>query len=186
VAEDPHAVTALLRAAQSGDRAASSALFEHLYAELRSRARQIGGQRGSTLQPTALVHEAWIKLVPNREAPFADRSHFLRAAARAMRSVLVDHLRAKKSQKRGGNALRVDLDGIADAYDARAIDLLALDEAMQRLTAVDPTLAELVELRFFAGLPMQEVADTMGVSLSSTERSWRLANAFLRAELADR
>lgn len=182
----PEPVTSLLRAAQAGDGAAASRLFEQLYGELRASAHRLGNQHGATLQPTALVHEAWLKLMPDRDASFHDRSHFLRAAARAMRSVLIDHVRARRAQKRGGDAMRVELDGIAETYNQRAFDLLALDEAMHKLQGVDPSLAELVELRFFAGLPMQEVATTLGTSLSTVERSWRLASSFLRAELSGR
>ncbi|MBL8753150.1 MAG: sigma-70 family RNA polymerase sigma factor [Planctomycetes bacterium] len=183
---EPADVTRLLQRAGTGDPAAASQLFEQLYADLRARAQLVNQQANSTLQPTALVHEAWLRLVPNRRSPFADRNHFLRAAARAMRSVLVDHVRARKSQKRGGDLARVELDHVAGVYDARAVDLLVIDDAMQRLTDLDPELAQIVELRFFAGLQMQEVADVMGASLSTVERGWRTASAFLRAELTDR
>ena len=175
----------LLQQSAAGDTTAASRLFELLYGDLRARAQQVGQRANSTLQPTALVHEAWLRLA-DRERPFADRAHFLRAAARAMRSVLVDHLRARATHKRGGDRVRVELDDVADVYDQRAVDLLVVDEAMQRLAAVDPELAQLVELRFFAGLQMQEIAAVLGTSLSGVERAWRLASAFLRAELADR
>lgn len=183
---EPAEVTRLLQRAGCGDTSAASELFEHLYADLRARAQLVNQQANSTLQPTALVHEAWLRLVPNRRTPFADRAHFLRAAAKAMRSVLVDHVRARKAKKRGGDQARVELDHVADVYDARAIDLLTVDDAMRRLAALDPELAQIVELRFFAGLQMQEVAEVMGTSLSTVERGWRTAGAFLRAELTDR
>ncbi|MBL8754117.1 MAG: sigma-70 family RNA polymerase sigma factor [Planctomycetes bacterium] len=175
----------LLRRAGAGEPAAAAALFEHLYADLKARAHRVGQQADCTLQPTALVHEAWLKLA-HRTTPFTDRAHFLRAAAKAMRSVLVDHLRGKHRQKRGGDLVRVELDDFAAVYDERAIDLIALDEAMERLAAVDPTLAQIVELRFFTGLKMQEIADVQAASLTSVERGWRMACAFLRAELAGR
>lgn len=181
--DEPHRVTSLLQRVREGDDAAASALFEQLYAELRARARAVAESAGATLQPTALVHEAWLKLVPDRSPAFADRLHFLRAAAAAMRSVLVDHIRARNSQKRGGNAVRVELDAIADLYTDRAIDLLSLEDAMQRLGALDPQLAQVVELRFFAGLEMRDVAAALETSLSTAERAWRTARAWLRTEL---
>lgn len=183
MAADPETIATLLQRASQGDPGAASTLFELLYGDLRARAQLVGQEAGCTLQPTALVHEAWLRLVPNRAPSYADRNHFLRAAAAAMRSVLVDHLRARKAQKRGGGAARVELDDVADLYDRRAVDLLAVDEAMQRLAGVDKELAQLVELRFFAGLQMGEIAEVMNVSLSSVERGWRTASAFLRAEL---
>lgn len=183
-ADDP--VQTLLQRMRDGDAAAASVLFEVLYADLRQRAQRVGQQASATLQPTALVHEAWLKLVPRHGTPWADRAHFLRAAARAMRSVLVDHLRGRQRQKRGGDLVRVELDEVAAVYDARAIDLLALDEAMERLAAVDADLAQIVELRFFAGLTMPEIAEVQATSLTTVERGWRMACAFLRSELAGR
>lgn len=180
----PGQVTALLRRASDGDQAAASELFAQLYAELRARAQSVAHRADATLQPTALVHEAWLKLVPDRAPSFADRTHFLRAAAAAMRSVLVDHIRARRTEKRGGDRQRVELDAIADVYDRRAVDLLGLDESLQRLAAMDPQLAQIVELRFFAGLQMQEIGPVLGVSTSTVERGWRTASAWLRAELA--
>lgn len=179
----PDQVTALLRRSSDGDPAAASALFEQLYGELRARAQLVAGRAGATLQPTALVHEAWLKLVPERSPSFADRAHFLRAAAAAMRSVLVDHIRARRTQKRGGDLQRIDLDAVAAVYDERAVDLLGLDEAMARLAGFDPQLAQIVELRFFAGLQMQEIGPVLAVSTSTVERGWRTACAWLRAEL---
>lgn len=173
----------LLRRSAAGDPDAASALFEQLYAELRARAQRVAGQAGATLQPTALVHEAWLKLVPERTPAFADRLHFLRAAATAMRSVLVDHIRARNTDKRGGRHAHVELDALADVYATRAVDLLALDESLQRLGAMDPQLAQIVELRFFAGLEMREVAGALDVSLSTVERGWRTARTWLHAEL---
>lgn len=183
-AEDP--VQTLLQRMRDGDAGAASVLFEVLYADLRQRAQRVSLQADGTLQPTALVHEAWLKLVPGRATPWADRAHFLRAAARAMRSVLVDHLRGRQRLKRGGDLVRVELDEVAAVYDARAIDLLALDEAMERLAAVDADLAQIVELRFFAGLTMPEIAEVQATSLTTVERGWRMACAFLRSELAGR
>lgn len=180
---DPGLVTTLLQRSRAGDATAASALFEQLYGELHARAQVVAESAGATLQPTALVHEAWLKLVPQRAPAFADRMHFLRAAAAAMRSVLIDHIRARNAQKRGGQAVRIELDNLADLYSDRAIDLLALEDALQRLAALDPQLAQAVELRFFAGLEMREVAAAMQTSLSSAERAWRTARSWLRSEL---
>lgn len=180
---EPSPVTELLVRSRQGDPAATSALFEQLYGELRARAALVAADASATLQPTALVHEAWLKLVPQRQAPFVDRLHFLRAAAAAMRSVLIDHVRARRTQKRGGDALRLQLDDLADLYAERAVDLLTLEDALQRLAALDAQLAQVVELRFFAGLEMREVAAALGASLSTTERAWRTARAWLHAEL---
>jgi len=179
----PSPVTALLRRTSAGDQAAASELFEQLYTDLKARAQRVVRTADATLQPTALVHEAWLKIVPERSPSFADRTHFLRAAAAAMRSVLVDHIRARHTQKRGGDASHVEIDMIADIYDKRAVDLLVLDEALERLAKMDPQLAQVVELRFFAGLQMQEIGPLLGVSTSSVERAWRTASAWLRAEL---
>ncbi|MCA8952761.1 MAG: sigma-70 family RNA polymerase sigma factor [Planctomycetes bacterium] len=178
-----HDLTRLLDRLRDGDTAAASALFELLYADIKRRAQRIAADANATLQPTALVHEAWLKLVPERAPTFADRAHFLRAAAAAMRSVLVDHIRARNTRKRGGAVAHVDVAAVADIYEQRAIDLLGLDEAMRRLAEFDPQLAQIVELRFFAGVPAPEIAAVIGVSASTVERGWRTACAWLRAEL---
>lgn len=185
--QDPASVTVLLRRAGNGDPGAASALFQLLYEELRARAHRIlhTGQGGSTLQPTLLVHEAWLKLCPGQQPAFHDRAHFLRVAASAMRSVLVDHMRARATQKRGGGNRRLEVDELCAAFADRADDLLALDEALTRLAARDATSARVVELRFFAGLPIAETAAALGVSTATVERSWRAARAWLRAELDD-
>lgn len=180
---DPGEVTLLLQRSRAGDPAAASALFEQLYQELRARAQMVADGANATLHPTALVHEAWLKLVPERAPEFADRLHFLRAAAAAMRSVLIDHFRARKTLKRAGKVVPVELDHITDLYADRGVDLLTLEDALQRLAALDPQLAKVVELRFFAGLGMKEVADALEISLSSAERAWRTARAWLHAEL---
>jgi RNA polymerase sigma factor (TIGR02999 family) len=176
-------VTLLLQRSRTGDPDAASALFERLYAELHERARLVAAGRDGTLHPTALVHEAWLKLVPERQPAFADRLHFLRTAAAAMRSVLIDHCRAKATQKRHHVVAPGALDQVAESYAGRGVDLLVLDEALQRLAGLDPELAQVVDLRFFAGLGMAEVAEAMQVSLSSAERMWRLARAWLQTEL---
>lgn len=176
--------TVLLARVRAGDATAPTQLFELLYGELRQRAQRIAGQRQGTLQPTAIVHEAWLRLIQDRSPTFTDRQHFLRAAAAAMRCVLVDHVRARATDKRGGTATRIELDTAVLAFTERAGSLLDLDQALRRLEERDPQLARLVELRFFAGLEMQEVADALAVSLSTVERGWRTARAFLHGELA--
>ncbi len=183
-APEPSSATILLSRVGAGDRAAAAALFELLYGELRSRAQAlVRDGAGITLQPTALVHEAWLKLVPGRQATVRDRSHFLRLAAAAMRSILVDHARARRADKRGGGARRLALDDFCAVLTERAIDLIALDEALARLAAFDPMSAQIVELRFFAGLEVAVVAEALSVSASTVERAWRTARAWLRAEL---
>ncbi len=161
-----------------------------LYHELRRLAhRQMRGQPpGHTLQTTGLVHEAFLRLRAADPQAWNDRAHFLRSAAQAMRSVLVDHARARKTEKRGGDRGRepldaAELDRVVAAYEASHLDVLALDEALDRLEADDPELAELARLRFFAGLTVPEVADVVGVSVPTVERRWRVARAALRALL---
>ncbi len=154
-----------------------------MYAELhRLAARLMGEERaGHTLQATALLHEAYMRLV-EPGAEYSDRSHFFRVAAKAMRHVLVDHARARAAQKRGGGR-RVDLDSEAFAARDDAQSLLAVDEALGRLQALDPQLGQLVEMRFFGGLDNAATAAGLGISLRSVERGWRLARAFLVREL---
>lgn len=180
-------MTTLLARVRDGDSDAASALFDLLYGDLRARAHAIlRADAGATLQPTALVHEAWLKLVPGKQPSIQDRSHFLRLAASAMRSVLVDHARARATGKRGGGAQRVAIDDLCAVYQDRAIDLVALDDALSRLGRFDEQLARVVELRFFAGLEVAAVAETLAVSASTVERAWRTARTWLRAELGER
>jgi len=180
---DSEPVTLLLQRMGRGDRGAAEELFGILYDELRRRAAGImSGQAGQTLQPTAVVHEAWLKL---GEGDWESRGHFLGVAAKAMRSVLVDHARARRAEKRSGGGSRVGLDQVLLAYEERALDLVGLDEALGRLEAFDPELARLVELRFFGGLSIAETAEVLGRSTATIERSWRTARSFLRVELGD-
>ena len=176
--------TELLQRMQDGDSEAGERVFSVVYSELRAQARRMmGGGEGDTLQPTAVVNEAWIKLAAGQGADWQSRDHFLGFAARAMRSILVDYARAKKAAKRGGRAERVELDEALRAYEERAIDLLALDEALERLSGADPVLARLVELRFFGGLTIAETARVLEVSTPTVERGWRAARSWLRSEL---
>lgn len=138
---------------------------------------------GHTLQTTALVHEAWVRLVHQERLAEADRTVFLGAAARAMRRILVDYARRRRAAKRGGAAVKVPMDEALALYEERSQDLLALDEALTRLGAMDADLARIVELRFFGGLTEEEAAAVLGVSARSVRRGWRAARAWLAAQL---
>lgn len=183
----PGEVTVLLRAWQAGDASALDRLLPVVYRGLKQiAARQMRGERSDhTLQPTALVHEAFLRLV-DRRSDWQSRSHFYAAAAQAMRRVAVDHARARSRNKRGGKAVRVDLTAVAEAasVEPASADVLALDEALSRLEKLDPQQARLVELRFFAGMSVEECAESLGVSPVTVWRQWRLAKAFLYRELA--
>ncbi len=180
-----HDVTALLRRQAAGDADAGRQLLELLHDELhRLAGAQMRRERGDhTLQPTALVHEAWLRLVASPPSAAGSRAHFLSLAARVMRRVLVEHARARAAAKRGGEAQRVTLDDALALDPGRSLDVLALDEALERLAAFDAELATLVELRFFGGLSNEEVAASRGVSLRSVERGWATARAWLRGQL---
>lgn len=183
---DRAATARLLTAIGAGDALAAEQLLPLVYDELHRIAGNLMHREraGHTLQATALLNEAFVRLV-EPGASFADRAHFLRTAARAMRNVLVDHARARAAQKRGGGK-RVDLDveALAGADDAEG--LLAVDETLVALHDVDPQLAQLVEMRFFGGLENQAIADSLGMSLRSVERGWRTARAFLAQEMRRR
>ena len=155
---------------------------EELYAELhRVAAALMARERTAhTLGPTALVSEAWLRLAGSE---VNDRGHFLRLAARAMRHVLVDHARARGRTKRGGEAARVPLDTALAWYEEQHLDVLAIDEALTRLAGVDGELVKLVELRFFAGLTLEETAAALEVSVATVERSWKVARLWLARDL---
>jgi RNA polymerase sigma factor (TIGR02999 family) len=177
--------TRLLDEAGGGDPAAGERLAERLYAELRRLARrEMASERSDhTLQPTALVHEAYLRLMGVGEERFESRAHFYAAAACAIRRVLVDHARARGRLKRGGAQLRVDLEGLELQAPERDARLLELDAALARLAELDPTKARLVELRFFAGMTLEEAARALGASQSTAAREWRTARAWLQSEL---
>ena len=182
------AVTELLRAWGAGDRAALDQLMPVLYAELRRQAeRQLRRESaGHTLQPTALVNEAYLRLVDQRQAKWEGRSQFFALAARQMRRILVDHARGRAAAKRGGAAARVTLaEGSAATPETPQgeIDVLALDEALTRLAALDARQARVVELRYFAGLGVEEVAEALDISPATVKREWTMARAWLRREL---
>jgi RNA polymerase sigma factor (TIGR02999 family) len=178
-------LTAILGQLRAGDPQAPAALFAQVYAELhRIAGRQVRADAPDrTLTPTELVHEAYLRLFAGQTPAFADRAYFFAAAAQAMRRVQVDHARAARAAKRGGHHQRVELHSGLAASPEPDLDLIALDEALDRLAARDPDKAKLVELRFFAGLTMPEVAEVLGVSLATAERRWAYAKAWLLAEL---
>ena len=182
-APEPVATTRLLRAMALGNAAAADQLLPLVYQELHRLAHRLMAEerRDHTLQATALLHEAWLRLV-EPGASYIDRTHFLRVASRAMRHVLVDHARARAAAKRGGGR-RVDLETEALAAPDDAPSVLAVDETLTRLQALDPQLGQLVELRFFGGLDNRAIAEILGISLRSVERGWRTARAFLLRDL---
>jgi len=177
---------ALLARIGQGDPAAATALAERLQVELRSlAAAHLGARaRGVTLQPTVLVNEAWIRLAEREGLPFENRHFFLAFASKVMRGVLVDSIRARNAGKRGGGLERVTLSDVVGRDGSNMLDLLAVDEALTRLAALDPDCAELVDLKFFGGLEPREIAEVMRVSESTIDRRWRFARAWLQAQLA--
>ena len=181
-------VTILLEALDRGERDASERLLPLVYGELRKLAARRMSQEpaGQTLQATALVHEGFVRLVDvEHQQQWKSRGHFFGAAAEAMRRILVENARRKRRLKRGGDAERVDLD--ADQIEAPEIkhDLLALDEALERFAEHDPAKCELVKLRFFAGLTIEQAADVLGISTSTADRHWSFARAWLYRQISD-
>lgn len=178
-------ITRWLDAARDGDRAALDRVLGTLYHELHAMARrQLAGQYGQTLDATALVHEAYLKLIGRRDVQFDDRAHFFAYAASAMRSVVVDYARQRLAQKRGGDLHRVtELPDDVEGGLRLDEDMLALDTALTRLAGVDAKLAQVVELRYFAGLSEQEIAELLQRSERSIRRDWQKARLFLLASL---
>lgn len=180
------ALTLLLRSAADGDHQALDAFFARVYEELRRLASQVRrGRAGETLSTTALVHEAYLKLVPSAEIKWESRAHFFAVAARAMRQVLVSAARRRLAEKRGGGDWLVTLGDSVPSEPVRPERLLALDEALARLAAMDERQARIVEQRFFAGLTVEETAEVLGLSERTVKRDWRAARAWLAAELQD-
>lgn len=182
---DTAEITQWLDAARDGDRTALDRVLGMLYQELHSMARrQLAGQHGHTLDATALVHEAYLKLIGGREAQFDDRAHFFAYAASAMRSVVVDYARQRMAQKRGGDLHRVtDLPEEVEGGLRLDEDMLGLDTALNKLAAVDERLAQVVELRYFAGFSELEIAGLLKRSERSIRRDWQKAKMFLLASL---
>ena len=183
---DPGLVTQMLVEVSAGKDGAEEELFELVYGELRqmARARMAGEGPGQTLQPTALVHEVYIRLLRGQEPRWENRAHFFTAAAEAMRRILIERARRKRRLKRGGGARHVQLE-TADGYlDPESENLLALDEALDRLEARDPRMAQVVKLRYFAGLTVSETAQALKSSPRTVDRLWSAARAWLHRELA--
>lgn len=180
-------VTALVRRWQAGEPGALDALWPQVYGQLRALAgRQLRRERDgvATWQPTALVHEAWLRLLGGVATPLRDRDHLLALAGRVMRQVLVDHARARKADKRDGGE-RVTLSGLGLATPGPDIDLLALDQALAGLEAIDPRKARVVELRVFAGLEFAAIGELLGASRATLDRDFRAARAWLFRALQD-
>lgn len=173
--------TFLLHTMRAGDREAFDDLYARLYDELRGIARQhlYRNRVNETLNTAGLVHEAYLRLIDQTQIDMHDRAHFLALASRAMRFVLVDAVRARAAQKRGGGAEILSLDGVQVAADDRTTDLLALDDALERLTRYDARLGELVEYRFFGGLTYEEIATATGRSIATVKRDWIRARTWL-------
>jgi RNA polymerase sigma factor (TIGR02999 family) len=170
-----------------GHRDALAPLLPLVYDELRRLAdRALGRERpGHTLQPTALAHEAYLRLVAQRAPRWQHRAHFLAMAAQIMRRILVDHARARHAAKRAGQRARLTLTGLAAYTPERSVDLEALDEALARLAALDERQSRIVEFRFFGGLSIDETAEVLGISPATVKREWTMAKAWLRRALAD-
>jgi RNA polymerase sigma-70 factor (ECF subfamily) len=183
--DDSHEVTRLLRAAREGDRGSLDELLARLYVELRRTASDLlhRERKDHTLQPTALVHETWLKLAGQATLGFQDRAGFFAAAASAMRRILVDHARTRKREKRGGGLAPEPLDETLLAVEQGSGDLIELDAALEQLAGLDSRKAKLVELRFFAGLPTREAAVALSISERQAERDLVFARAWLRNRL---
>ena len=187
MANDSHA-TQLLQRLSDGDATVSDELLGLIYSELR----QLAGQRmsnhpaGHTLQPTALVHEAWMRMVDLPDKRFRSRAQFFSLAAKAMRSILVDHARKRGSERRGGGHVRLPLDDVIAGVEEGTTGLLALEDALSRLEGVSETASRVVELRFFGGLEHAEIGEALGVSARTVERHWRAARVWLHDDLTSR
>ena len=173
-----------LRDIRRGREGAAADLFAHVYDELRAPARAVlrGHKPGQTLEPTALVHEAYLRLVDQSRAEWSDRAHFVAVAVKAMRQILVDCFRRRQTAKRGGGWQQVTLADVEGAAPL-SLDLLALEEALGKLEGLDPRQAEIVALRFYGGLTVEEVAESLSVSKTTVEGEWRAARAWLSREL---
>jgi len=183
----PQEVTQLLVEWRGGDEAALQKLFPLVQPELHRLAHHYMSREraGHTLQTTAILNEAYLRLVDNTKPGWENRSHFVAAAAQLMRRIMVDHARERRSLKRGGGAVKVTLDEAALVTEARSEELLALDEAMEKLAAQDPRKSQIVELRYFGGLTVEETAEFLTLSPRTVEREWTMAKAWLYRALAE-
>jgi RNA polymerase sigma factor (TIGR02999 family) len=180
-----HEVTKLLFRLTDGDGAVLDELLPLVYAELRRLASSYlrRERQGHTLQPTALVHEAYLRMIDQTQAQWQNRAHFFGVAAQMMRRILIDHARAQQADKRGGEFEKLSLDENIDLSANRADELVALDDALKRLAEIDPQKSRLVELRFFGGLSVEETAEVLGISAPTVKRHWRMAKAWLYGEV---
>jgi RNA polymerase sigma factor (TIGR02999 family) len=179
--------TDILRRLNSGDGSATSELLPLVYQELRAIAGQYfrGQPADHTLQPTALVHEAFLKLVDHSDIAWQSRAHFLAVAAKAMRQILVDHARARATAKRGGDRILLTLDeAVVGAVETPEIDLLALNEFLTKLAELDDRQGRIVEMRFFGGMRVKEIAEVLGVTKTTVDNLWRAARAWLNVQLS--
>ncbi|HMP79110.1 MAG TPA: sigma-70 family RNA polymerase sigma factor [Pirellulaceae bacterium] len=185
--ENTASITALLQAAASGQRQDVDALMGAIYDDLhRLAAKHLRAERPDhTLQPTALVHEAYLKLIDQRATSWRDRNHFFAIAARVIRRILVDHARARQAVKRGAGNERIPLEDVEVAVPTDSVDLVALDEALEELQRLDERQAKIVELRFFGGMSLDEIAETLEIGRRSIDRHWAAAKAWLLFKLHD-
>jgi RNA polymerase sigma factor (TIGR02999 family) len=183
---EPKQVTELLRRWSAGDRAALDELVPEVYQQLRAAARvRLASERaGHSLQPTDLVHETFLRIEGYDRISWQDRAHFLAVAARTMRRILIDRARRRRATKRGGPAEAITLTESLSPKQTIEVDVLALDEALERLTRQDPRQSQIVELRYFGGLTQEEIAEVLGVSVPTVKRDWRVARLWLRRELS--
>lgn len=188
MSESPGDITALLGEWQGGSEAALNALTPLVYKELRRLAQSyLNRERpGHTLQGTALVHEAYLRLIDQKQVQWRDRNHFFALSAELIRRILVDHARSKLAQKRGGDQVKLSLEEGMEAPAAGDVDLIALDDALQLLARTDPQQSRIVELRYFAGLKIEETADVLNISPATVKRDWVVAKAFLKREMLRR
>jgi RNA polymerase sigma factor (TIGR02999 family) len=182
----PAEITQLLIAWNQGDQSARDELMPIIYQELRRLARgYLRRERPNhTLQPTALVHEAFLRLVDQGQVNWQNRAHFFGIAARLMRQILINHAEARRAAKRGGSAERVSLSQVDNRAGEQEVDLIALDEALRNLESIDPLQSRIVELRYFSGLTIEEIAEVLGISPATVKREWSTARAWLRRELS--
>lgn len=180
-------VTQMLHDWSDGDREVFDKLVPIVYEELRRQAaRYLRRERpGHTLQTTALIHEAYIRLIDQKNVRWQNRAHFFAIAAQLMRRILVDHARSRQAAKRGGSDIKLPLEEAIIASEGREVDLVALDEALKRLAAIDPQQSRVVELRFFSGLNVEETAEVLEVSPRTVKRDWNVAKAWLRREISE-
>jgi RNA polymerase sigma factor (TIGR02999 family) len=183
--EGPKDVTVLLAKWGEGDREALDALTPLVYNELRKLAKSYlrRERAGHTLEGTALVHEAYLRLIDQREVQWRNRNHFFALAAELIRRILVDHARARIAAKRGGNNIKLSLDEAITPVDEKDLDLLALNDALDMLARTDAQQSRIVELRYFAGLTIEETADVLQISTATVKRDWVMAKAFLKREM---